>query len=135
MVIGLIVAIDALTKWLVRKKNLSFVENSGLPFGINTPGFFSLGVVVLGLILFLFLYQRHYGERKTFAWSLIVGGALANLLDRLSDGVATDFIGLGPGTLNLADVSIFLGIVLLFFQPNVEKGLLGGGSRPDGGTD
>jgi lipoprotein signal peptidase len=42
-----------------------------------------------------------------------LGGAVSNLFDRLLDGTVTDFINIGISTLNLADVAIIAGIVLL----------------------
>jgi len=52
------------------------------------------------------------------AASLIAGGALGNLLDRLRSGAVTDFIDLHWGdahwpTFNLADAALTLGIVIL----------------------
>lgn len=64
--------------------------------------------------------------------ALIVGGGLANWLDRLANGGAvTDFvsIGLGPvrtGIFNLADVGIMAGIALLVLaQPRRDDGVEG----------
>ena len=48
---------------------------------------------------------------------MLLGGALGNVLDRVRHGAVTDFIKLPLGwpPFNLADSSITLGIVLLFF--------------------
>ena len=48
---------------------------------------------------------------------MLIGGALGNILDRLRDGSVTDFIKLPLGwpPFNLADTSITLGVLLLFF--------------------
>lgn len=60
-------------------------------------------------------------ESRTFnvvALSLIVGGALGNILDRVRHGAVTDFIELHAGaiswpTFNLADSAIVSGVGLL----------------------
>jgi signal peptidase II len=62
------------------------------------------------------LTARGVLERVSFA--LIAGGALGNLLDRLSDGAVTDFLDLHPigwrlFTFNFADMFISAGVALL----------------------
>ena len=55
------------------------------------------------------------GGSTTGAAIVIVGGALGNLVDRVREGVVTDFIKL-PGwpAFNLADTAITLGVLTLF---------------------
>ena len=51
------------------------------------------------------------------ALSLQLGGALGNLIDRLTVGHVTDFISVGNfPVFNLADASITIGAVLLFLD-------------------
>ena len=57
----------------------------------------------------------------TLVISMILGGALGNLVDRLPDGAVTDFIDLHAGgwhfpTFNLADVGITAGVLLLLLS-------------------
>lgn len=131
---GFVILADWLSKFFVRKQNLLVVENSGLPFGINTPGFFSFVVVSLALLLFLYFYRRYFGPRKSAAWSLIVGGAIANLLDRVPDGKVMDFIDIGISKMNIADIVIFAGIFLLLWQPHVAENLFRGSGGAFRGT-
>jgi signal peptidase II len=55
----------------------------------------------------------------TIALSLLAGGGIGNLIDRIAnDGAVTDFvrIGIGPlrtGIFNLADVAIVVGVLVL----------------------
>lgn len=58
--------------------------------------------------------------------SLIVAGALGNLIDRAARGSVTDFLGLHfgewyPFVFNLADVWISLGVVVLVISPYFSK--------------
>ena len=58
---------------------------------------------------------------------LIVGGALGNLLDRLREGVVTDFIKLPDWpAFNVADASITIGVVVLLLL----VGRRGSAARP-----
>lgn len=71
---------------------------------------------LLTSLLCIWAFRSHGHERV--ALSVIVSGALANLIDRASFGAVTDFLGLhfgawNPFVFNLADVWISLGVVLL----------------------
>jgi len=52
--------------------------------------------------------------RPPFAAGLVVGGAIANIVDRLTGGSVIDFISIGRWPVfNFADVFLLVGIVLL----------------------
>ena len=70
------------------------------------------------------------GEKKLrkAGLSLLTGGALGNLADRLRDGYVTDFVTFtkGPEKLtqlafNTADFSIFAGAILIVIDEILEK--------------
>ena len=61
------------------------------------------------------------GFIKCISFSLILGGALGNLYDRLLSGAVVDFIninpmGFFPYTFNLADSFITIGMVFILFS-------------------
>lgn len=79
-----------------------------------------LGVaVVLALLLAFLFIQKNMTSVETISYSLFTGGGISNLIDRLmQDGHVTDFLhfAVGPlrtGILNLADIYITAGVVLL----------------------
>jgi len=85
--------------------------------------FFLLLILPIGLIVGMALGLRRL-KRVDLALELglglLFGGALSNLIDRLTRGSVVDFIGLHwgarhPPTFNIADLSICLGIVCLLF--------------------
>jgi signal peptidase II len=94
-------------------------RNHGVAFGF-LPGN-HLGVTVLigiALLLLIAYFLRHV--ERPLIWlptGMLLGGALGNILDRLRDGAVTDFVKLPLGwpPFNLADTSITLGILILFF--------------------
>lgn len=111
-----IIFLDQITKYFA-KKYLVIIENPTLPFGINMSGFFNLFTTALLLIVFCFFYIRYfYSNKGNLGFYLVCGGALANLIDRLFGGTVTDFINLGFGIINLADMAIMAGVVIMFFQ-------------------
>ena len=75
-------------------------------------------LIALALLALLVYFARH--ATRPLIWlptGMLIGGALGNILDRLSEGSVTDFIKLPLGwpPFNLADSSITLGVLLLLF--------------------
>jgi signal peptidase II len=93
-------------------------RNHGVAFGF-LPGSHT-GVTILiaiALAALVVYFARHRTQRLIWLpTGMLVGGALGNILDRLREGAVTDFIKLPLGwpPFNLADISITLGILILF---------------------
>lgn len=115
--------------WLHDTIRLEYVENSGafLSLGGDISGKLrvvlfqvlpALGLVVLTCVLF----ATPTPFLPAIAWSLVLSRGSGNLPDRLlHDGQAIDFLNLGIGSLrtgilNVADVCITTGVLLLVFQ-------------------
>jgi len=127
--IGLLVGIDQALKLVVRSEAhalpytvisgvvIQIVHNRGISFG-NFAGAGPLltvviSLVTLGMIVALFLAA----PRFTLALALVVGGSIANLIDRLRWGYVIDFVTLPHWpTFNMADVAITAGAVLLVWR-------------------
>ncbi|MCS7178748.1 MAG: signal peptidase II [Anaerolineae bacterium] len=108
--------------WLNAIFSLTYVTNTGIAFGL----FQGLGDVLLIVALLavgaMFIYYRHLPPGPLLlpiALGLQLGGALGNLIDRLTRGAVVDFIDLNFWPLhhwpifNLADASIVTGVALL----------------------
>lgn len=139
---GLIVILDQLTKTVV-EMNLSFNEswmpirwlepylrvvhwkNTGAAFGIGQDlnlFFILLSVIIVVAILY---YFPRIPESEPFfkvALSMQLGGALGNLVDRITQGYVTDFISVGAfPVFNVADSSITLGVGVLLLGMWLER--------------
>lgn len=91
--------------------------NSGIAFSITFhPVFQSILIIVaLAAVTGLALRSRHDAVGAT-GFGLIIGGAIANLIDRLGDGFVTDYIVIGRfPVFNAADTCITIGAALLLF--------------------
>jgi len=102
-------------------------QNRGafLSLGESLPGIarYLLFVVLVGsalaLTLTFTLRLRSPNPVQLIALSLLTGGGLGNLIDRLiHDGAVVDFVSIGVGPLrtgifNIADAAITLGVLLL----------------------
>lgn len=129
---GIIVAIDQLTKALIRHFflpgqswpiwpgvfHLSYVQNPGAAFGLlkNQTGLFVAvtAVVVVAILLYAGRLQPHMMLLR-WALTLVLGGAIGNLIDRLRYGYVVDFLDfrIWP-VFNVADMAIVTGVGLLF---------------------
>ncbi len=132
LVLGLVL-IDQFTKKYARKKlrfkqikkgplTFKLVYNKGAFRGLlkNRPliliSIQVIAVVFLGILWVIYgLFKK---ERSiTLALSMILGGAIGNLIDRISDGKVTDFFAITWTKklfYNMADWFIFIGGLWLF---------------------
>lgn len=131
---GLIILIDQWTKaliraqlqfgqiwvpaeWIDRYARLVHWRNTGAAFGMfqNLSGVFTL-LAILVSIAIIYYFPRLPSEDKLLrlALALQLGGAVGNLIDRLTLGYVTDFVSvLNFPVFNVADASISAGVVLL----------------------
>lgn len=100
--------------------HLTYILNPGAAFGLmayQTPLLVAVAVILLlGVIVG---YRRIQVEGPLFRYglSLIVGGALGNLVDRLRYGHVVDFLDFRVWPVfNLADTAIVLGACLIILQ-------------------
>ena len=135
-----VIALDQITKVVVSRIlqlhetvpvirglfNLVHLRNRGIAFGLlNRPGndyvFYLLTIVTIGavlLMLFWFTRLRDEDRRIKFGLSLIMGGAVGNLIDRLRLKEVIDFLDfhIGPyhwPAFNVADSAITVGTIWL----------------------
>lgn len=133
---ALILGLDQLTKLMVTSSlalgaevfvtsylNLVFVLNPGAAFSFLADAggwqrwFFTGLTVVVVTVLLLLVRRAPHQTLFCLAASLIMGGALGNLVDRLRLGAVIDFIDLHAAgwhwpAFNLADSAITLGAIL-----------------------
>ncbi len=134
----LIIAVDQFTKLLIMQRfvlgdtfyvtsffNIVSVHNTGAAFSIfATAGgwqrWFFTFMGVISIIFMIFLLIRHHRDIFFSAGvSMILGGAVGNVLDRILRGYVVDFIdlhvaGMHWPAFNIADSAIVCGVILLF---------------------
>ncbi len=104
---------------LVMNPNTAF----GISLGENFPYSMVAGVLATFVLVMLFLEKKLWTR---FMYSLILGGAIGNITDRIMNGAVVDFIDIGIGnlrwfTFNLADVFVSLGIMGIIFYSFFDK--------------
>lgn len=149
-----VLALDRLTKWLIARDialhdyiqiipglfRLTHVENRGAAFSLfadstspwRTALLVTFSVVALAIVIALLWRNSHSMGSTGIGLSLILGGALGNLWDRLMTGRVVDFLLFYIGqyqwpAFNVADSAIVIGAGLLaveiLFSKNTEKRL------------
>ena len=135
-----IVALDQATKFLVIQRlplyedvplisgllSLQHVRNSGAVFGFlsgaQIPGkpylFALMSAIALGALTYYARTIPREERLPRFALSLVIGGAIGNLIDRIRFGYVVDFVKMYWEThvwpnYNVADSAISIGLVLL----------------------
>lgn len=138
-----VVLLDRLTKWVVIQTiplddainiipglfRLTHLENTGAAFSLfadSASPFKStllivFSLVALAVVSFLLWKDRTFYNAGTLALSLILGGAIGNLWDRLAYGKVTDFLDFYIGVhhwppFNVADSAIVIGALLLLLR-------------------
>jgi signal peptidase II len=103
--------------WLAPYARLLHIQNTGAAFGLFKQAglFFTLVAIVVSVVIVVYtqrLPPGHWWMRVALGMQL--GGALGNLVDRLTFGTVTDFISVGSFAIfNVADASISTGVALL----------------------
>jgi signal peptidase II len=94
------------------------VENSGIAFGFfasRTTVVIAVTTVAVAWMLWFFARAARRHPVLPVALGLVLGGSLANLLDRIRLGRVTDFLDLEAWpAFNLADTFIVVGVAVLF---------------------
>lgn len=103
--------------WLAPYARIVYWHNSGAAFGMgqNLSFIFTILAIVVAFAILLYYPQipsEDWPLRTALA--LQFGGAIGNLIDRLTIGYVTDFISVGNfPVFNIADSSISIGVVVL----------------------
>jgi signal peptidase II len=109
--------------------NLTLVHNTGVAFGLmagrvspaRTFFFLAVALLAMGVVLWMLLRLPEGQKMELVALSLIFGGALGNVIDRIRLGEVVDFIDIYYGSyhwpaFNVADSAISIGVILLLFR-------------------
>ena len=134
-----IIALDLYTKFVVSGDNntiivssfikLHTINNYGIAFslfdGLQDGGRLLLSILILIVLIFV-AYELYKNLRSSINYllglSLVLGGGVANFIDRFDNGSVTDFIILHyeniyfPAVFNIADLAISIGAIFIIFH-------------------
>ena len=143
IVAGVVVLVDQIVKAMVRSRltlhesvpvipgffDLTRVHNTGAAYGFLDGVDFPYKTALLACVataalvaLGVYAVSLDRGQRLTrVGLTLVIGGAIGNLIDRVSAGYVLDFVDLYAGTwhfwaFNVADSAITIGVVLMILE-------------------
>ncbi|MCX6811880.1 MAG: signal peptidase II [Candidatus Berkelbacteria bacterium] len=104
--------------WLVYKSDQLVFKNEKIVFFFAPPYLLLLmSVAIFAFIIFsIFELKKNSNNSIIFSLTLILGGGLSNFIDRILKGGVADYLDLIYWKMNLADILIFIGIFLFFFN-------------------
>jgi lipoprotein signal peptidase len=112
----------------VASLNLQYTINTGVNFGLAGEASTARQLLLSGAAVLICLAVIIWGMRTTQKWAalaagLFAGGGFANAYERLAFGGVFDYLNFStsffdnPFSFNLADIYIFLGLVLFLLSP------------------
>jgi len=152
----LVVIVDQISKFMILRAfnlhehipvihgffNLVHIRNRGMAFGLMNQAqgsyvFYALTaatILAIALLLFWFSRLKENDPGLIIGFSLIIGGALGNLVDRLRLGEVVDFLDFYIGAyhwpaFNVADASITVGTLWVALNLFFQKHSSGGGNQ------
>ena len=110
--------------------NIYLIWNEGIAFGLlsfekdNLYNILTALIVLIILVLF-FLITRSTGLKK-YSLTMIIGGALGNVFDRIYSKAVPDFIDFHVGNFhwfifNIADIFITIGVFLMILLELIDN--------------
>lgn len=128
----IIIIIDQFSKFLVSKfinnsvkiipriLEIEIIKNTGIAFGMNSGNIKNIFITILFLALIINFVKKQFKfiDKKTmFSLSLMFGGGISNVIDRILRGGVLDFIKISTFPIfNIADISIVVGWILLIIN-------------------
>ena len=130
LIVFFVLSLDQISKFLISAKlqleqtlslikgivGLTLVHNRGAAFGIfrNQTYLFIIAAIAAIVLIYFGIKNNRGNKSYVICLSLILGGALGNLIDRLRFGYVVDFINFYVWPVfNLADSSITIGAIFL----------------------
>ena len=119
LVVATVVAADMVSKSVGERlapAAFAGAHNPDLAFGVATA---SPLVLVAGTVLFLAVFVGFVGRWSVqvglspIPHAMIVGAMVAHIVDRIRFGAVRDFLGTPWGIIDVADIAVLIGVVML----------------------
>ncbi|MBC8412893.1 MAG: signal peptidase II [Nitrospira sp.] len=136
LIASLVIGLDYITKQMIASKvhmyqsievlpflNIVHIYNEGAAFGMlqQMGNNFFIVIASLAIIFMIYYAMRLQKGMEFYAMSLIMGGAVGNLIDRIRIGKVLDFIDVFIGSwhwpaFNVADSALTVGIIMFIWS-------------------
>lgn len=113
--------------------HITYVRNKGAAFGIlsganeslRVPFFLVVSTIAIAVIIYMIYSYKEESKIFPLSLTLILGGAIGNVIDRIRIGEVIDFVDVHwyehhwPA-FNVADSAIFIGVCVMIFHMILE---------------
>ena len=120
LVLGMVFYLNSTYKVINKFFYITNIHNPGAAWGLlNNQRWLLVGVSILSLIFIIFMMKEYKNSKlKLWGFSLLIGGLLGNLVDRIIFGYVRDFFdfyifGYDFPIFNVADIGVVVGILIL----------------------
>ena len=108
---------------------ITYVRNTGAAWSMfagKTWLLIIVSLVIIGFICFYIYKNKHKSKIELVGYSLVLGGAIGNFLDRVIYGYVIDFFdfyifGYNYPIFNIADIFIVIGVMILVLCVGRDK--------------
>ncbi|MGI6727623.1 MAG: signal peptidase II [Anaerovoracaceae bacterium] len=147
VIIGILIIVDQFTKYIIQSNldlnqsvsviegvfHITYIHNYGAAFSIleGKQGFFIAvtSVVIIAIIVYIVFNRHNAYPLLLVSLSLISGGGIGNLINRIQVGYVVDFLDFRIWPIfNVADIAVCCGCLLIliymfFIEPKLKKDL------------
>lgn len=122
-VLAFIVLLDITTKAIAHKYfDHAIVLNDNIAFSVDLSGLELTLTILVTIILVYLLISNKLPSKYGIPISMIIGGGIGNVVDRLADGYISDFIHFGQfPVFNTSDIFISVGIAIVLYRTLVKN--------------
>lgn len=110
--------------------NFSLSKNYNISFSLkifNNPEYLILfisSIIIFLIIYIIYLKKNNYSQNIILSLQLIIFGAISNLIDRVNHFFVIDYLDFfNISVLNIADIMISIGAILLIYFSYIKKEL------------
>lgn len=131
---AILITIDQLTKLIATQLGWPIFLNDQFAFSLPVPValMFAIYILVLsGMSIYAYRTWARFNKMQKVAWAFVYAGGLSNIGERIIFGEVIDFIPIANGMLNVADLFILLGLVLLLASNRYEDSSSKDGKIPE----
>lgn len=96
-------------------------HNSGIAFGLPVANSFTVAIsaiLIIGMLALALLAWKKNNILPLLGWIYLIGGAISNLTDRIACGYVIDYLFILTGYINIGDVMIMSGLLVLLLGAN-----------------
>jgi signal peptidase II len=126
LVLILLIGVTQFVRIIIVQNQFAYFANDKFAFSLNVPVVVMYAIYLLVMTAIIIFLKKEWfiiADTKKTGFVLIVAGGLANMFERVFMGHVIDYIFLLSGVLNLADLYIILGALLIVIDKNIFKNL------------